>query len=174
MKNSRLIFIFLIIAITAIFASAQVKPFTGRDNPRGNNQRNRWMKELGLSQKQFQKIRTINRQTRPLKRQAGLKLREARQRLNQAIYSDAVNEDSVRANVNEVVEAQAEVTKINAMHELRVRQVLTANQLTRFRELRKKVAQRRRQRAKPRNQNRKRRQQRNRPPDDRQPPKPFK
>lgn len=97
--------------------------------------------QLGLSRDQIQQIRRVNIERKPLMDEAQKRLREANHLLDEAIYSDQVNEDDVRARLKEAQLAQAEVAKIRFMNEFAVRRILTPEQLVLFRDLRQKFEQ---------------------------------
>ncbi len=101
------------------------------------------LRQLGLSRQQTQQIRGINVQRRPLMEQAQRRFREANRALDEAIYADQVNETEFQARLKEFQLAQAVVVKIRFMNEFAVRRVLTPEQLTRFRDLRRRFEQRR-------------------------------
>jgi hypothetical protein len=96
------------------------------------------------------------------------RLREANRELDMAIYSDTVSDESFQSKLRAFQEAQSEVTRLRFQNELSIRKILTPEQLTLFREIRRRFAnardfiqdrqqQRRRQmqdRMQPRNQNR--------------------
>jgi Spy/CpxP family protein refolding chaperone len=112
---------------------APVKQF---DRPRRPN----LMAELGLTQNQRQQIRRINVEKRPLLREAQQRLREANRNLDQAIYADNVIESEIQARLKEVQTAQAELIKMRLTNELAVRRLLTAEQLSKFRDLRERFS----------------------------------
>ena len=91
---------------------------------------------LNLSREQIQQIRQINLETRETVRAANQRQRQARRRLDVAIYHDAPSQTEVEQRTREFAEAQSEATKLRANVEFRVRQILTADQLVRFRQLR--------------------------------------
>ncbi len=97
--------------------------------------------ELGLTQNQRREIRRINMEKRPLARDAQQRLREANGNLDQAIYADNANETEIQARLKDVQTAQAELIKIRFTNELSVRKILTAEQLAKFRALRRQFAQ---------------------------------
>ncbi len=163
MKSLKIVFVFLIIAACSLLVFGQQIDGSDDQNPqRDGSQKIRLLRELGLSREQIQKIRLINQETRPQKQKAAQRLRDARQELDSAIYADEADESKLRSLISDVVEAQSEVTKINALHEIKVRHVLTTAQLTRFREMRENFASRSRLPADRRNDNNPRRQRRNR------------
>ncbi len=143
MRYLKLGLILFTIAASSVNVMSQGRPFANPANAAQNTSRAGLMRELGLSVEQIQRIRMINRETGPLKQKAGLNLQQARKVLDQSIYAENVDQNEVNLKIAAVAEAQAAVTKVNALHELRVRQVLTAEQLTKFREIRRSFAERR-------------------------------
>jgi Spy/CpxP family protein refolding chaperone len=111
-----------------------VRPFAGRG---------RLPAALGLSPDQIARIRQINAERRPLMEAAQKRLREANRALDAAIYADEMNEADVEAKLADVQGAQAAVSRLRYTNELAVRQVLSPEQLARFRELRKSFEDRR-------------------------------
>ncbi|MDQ4120011.1 MAG: Spy/CpxP family protein refolding chaperone [Acidobacteriota bacterium] len=93
---------------------------------------------LNLSPEQIEQIRAINQETREQIRQAVQKQREARRALDLAIYADNPNAAEVEQRTRAFGEVQAEVSRLRARTEFRIRQVLTPEQLARFRELRRR------------------------------------
>lgn len=94
------------------------------------------LRQLGLSREQIQRIRRMNAARRPLIEAAQARFREANRALDEAIYSDQVSEEDIKARLKDVQLAQAEMIRIRSMDELAVRRLLTPEQLVRFRELR--------------------------------------
>ena len=72
------------------------------------------------------------------------RLNQARRALDEAIYADALDEALVEQRAREVAEAQAAVVRNRAQTELRVRRVLTPEQLQTFRDLRFRARQQKR------------------------------
>ncbi len=126
--------------------SAQERPAAAQefDSPQPENTRPNLMRELGLSQEQIQQIRRMNAERKPLMNQAQRQLRMANWALDQAIYSDSVNEEEVQVRLKEFQAAQAEMVRLRFTNELAVRKILTPEQLVRFRELRQNFATQRR------------------------------
>ncbi|HEY2847452.1 MAG TPA: hypothetical protein VGI80_06520, partial [Pyrinomonadaceae bacterium] len=77
------------------------------------------------------------------------RVREANQALDRAIYADNVDENEVKARLNDLQQAQAEIARIRFTNELAIRRILTPEQLAHFRDLRaaaiKQAAQERRE-----------------------------
>lgn len=101
------------------------------------NRRSNLLAELNLSQEQIGEIRRINRENRLSRQAAQQRLRQANQNLDQAIYTDTVDEANIQLLTKELQSAQTEVIKFRTASELSVRKILTAQQLAKFRELRR-------------------------------------
>lgn len=136
-------FLFIAVACFSTFAAAQdPKPaFTppGDVRPAQNQQldvRGTILRQLGLSREQFQQIRRVNAERKPLMDAANMRLKAANRALDEAIYADQVNEVDVQARLKEFQLAQADVAKIRFTSEFSIRRILTPEQLLRFRELR--------------------------------------
>jgi len=89
-------------------------------------------------------MREIREQSVPQARELTRRLNQARRALDESIYSDATDEALVEQRAREFSEAQAALVRLRAQTELRVRRVLTPEQLQTFRDLR--VSARRQQR----------------------------
>jgi Spy/CpxP family protein refolding chaperone len=111
----------------------QGPPPNGRQGDRGQ-----LLRELGLSQEQFQQIRRMNQERKPLMEAAHRRLDEANRALDQAIYADTLNEQDIEAKVKEAQAAQSEMVRLRYLNELQVRKILTPEQLVKFRDLRDK------------------------------------
>lgn len=94
---------------------------------------------LNLSREQIEQIRAINFETRTITRAANQRQRQARRLLDAAIYADAPSQAEVEQRARELAEAQSEAVKLRAVVEFRVRQILTNEQLIRFRQLRQEA-----------------------------------
>ena len=99
------------------------------------------LRQLGLSREQIEQIRRIQGERGPEIRDAQRRFRQANRALDEAIYADDVNETEVQARLRDVQTAQAEVQRLRYLNELAVRRVLTSEQLVRFRELRDRFEQ---------------------------------
>lgn len=116
---------------------ARFGPPPGRDaEPRPN-----LLAELGLTRDQVQAMRRLNQERKPVEQAARKRFQEANRALNQAIYSDVVDDASYRSALAEFQAAQAEIAKIKFSNELAVRRLLTPAQLAKFRELRRRFAE---------------------------------
>lgn len=127
--------ILLVFAPTAGSAQDQ-QPETGRPAADGN--RPSLMLQLGLSAEQIQQIRELNAGRKPQMAAAQIALRGAVKALDEAIYADVVDERLVTERIRELQAAQSEVVGLRFSGELALRKILTADQLTKFRELRRR------------------------------------
>ncbi|MCA1623018.1 MAG: periplasmic heavy metal sensor [Acidobacteria bacterium] len=142
----------LLVAFSFLSVKAQDE-MPSSDTSMQNNIRERRPKlvqQLDLTPEQMQQIRRINAEQKPLLRDAQIRLREANQNLDQAIYAENANETNIQARIKETQIAQAEVIKIRSTMELAIRRILTAEQLSKFRETRRKFVQNRNNRQKQR------------------------
>lgn len=110
----------------------------GRHSAHPGDGRDNMLRRLGLSEDQIQQIRAINMERRPDMAEAHKRVREATRALDAAIYADKIDEADVQQRIKDVQVAQAEVARLRFMTELAVRQVLTPEQLVRFREMRQR------------------------------------
>lgn len=131
----------------ALFAQSAVSDSTTKppaDQVKPQEERPNLFRELGLSPDQIAQIKGINIERKPLIDQANRRLREANHNLDMAIYADSPSDADVQARLDEFRQAQADVVRIRFMSEYAVRKVLTPDQLVKFRELRRKFAEMRR------------------------------
>ena len=94
------------------------------------------LSQLNLTAAQVSQMREIREQSVPQAQALTRRLNQARRALDESIYSDAPDEALVEQRAREVAEAQAALVRLRAQTELRVRRVLTPEQLQTFRDLR--------------------------------------
>lgn len=94
------------------------------------------LSQLNLTPEQVAQMREIRAQNVPQARELTRRLNQARRALDDAIYSDSVDEAQIEQRAREVAEAQAALVRLRSQTELRIRRVLTPEQLQAFRELR--------------------------------------
>ncbi len=149
-KPKVLVLISAMILSAAVTCAAQTQqlPTTGaiqQATPQNNNQASpkpaNLLQLLNLSPDQLQQIRAINQEMRENVRAANTRLRDARRALDAAIYADLPNQAAVDDRAQELGEAQTEAIKARVAVEFRIRQILTAEQLVRFRDLRRQFEQ---------------------------------
>lgn len=106
----------------------------------GLNGRQTLIQQLNLTRDQIQQIRAINRETSESRRNANQRQAQARQNLDSAIYAAEPNQADVNEKLRELTEAQVALTTVRVQNEFRIRQILSPEQLTKFIELRQRVA----------------------------------
>ena len=142
-------FSFAVLATLAIVFTGTIVAF-GQDNPppaqpfaaeqaaERQPQRPNLLRDLGLSPDQVQAIRRMNRAQKPLIEAAAERLRNANRLLDEAIYADNLDENLVNERIREVQSAQAEISRLRFEAELNLRKILTPEQLSKFREIRRR------------------------------------
>lgn len=100
------------------------------------------MQRLNLSREQRLRLREIRRQSEPELRDLARRQRLARRALDEAIYADAADETLVEQRSRELAVLQNSLTHLRAATEMKVRRVLTDEQLQLFRKLRLEAQQR--------------------------------
>lgn len=138
-------FLLIILAIAFSFSSVSAQVETSPDAPkkdfRPGERRPNLFRELGLTTEQTERIRQLNQNRKPLMQQAQRRVREATSNLDQVIYADAINESEIEARLKELQTAQADIARLRATGELEVRKILTAEQIVKFRDLRRRFAE---------------------------------
>ncbi len=133
---------FIVILLSLFFAAAHVRAQnqTALNDaeilPAENDKRPNLLRELGLSRQQIQQVRRIMQERQTALRQAKRRLQAANEALDAAIYADSDNESDVQARLKELQAAHTELTRNRTESERAVRRILTAEQLSRFRNLR--------------------------------------
>jgi Spy/CpxP family protein refolding chaperone len=103
------------------------------------------VRRLNLTPEQIRQIREIRQQNAEEMRQSRQRLLQAGRALDEAIYADTVKDSEVEARASELAAAQATVARLRALTELRIRKVLTPEQLNTLRTLRAEARQRERE-----------------------------
>ncbi len=101
--------------------------------------------QLSLTPQQAQQWREINREFRGQEMTAGLKLRQSRLALNEAMESANPNEEVIKQRAKELADAQSAVTQIQALRQARVLQILTPEQRVKLKEIRERAQEIRRE-----------------------------
>lgn len=94
------------------------------------------IRELNLSPEQREKIRAIREQQREERFAINQRLREANFELERALDSDNPDEAVVEQRLRDVATAQAAQMRMRVLSEVRIRRVLTSEQLDKLRALR--------------------------------------
>jgi Spy/CpxP family protein refolding chaperone len=115
-------------------------PAQETDTPRN---RGGLLSHLNLSPDQRAQIRAIRQQTDGEGRLLMQRIRQARRALDEAIYSGNADEAVVEERVRELVAAQAAAVRLRAFTEMKLRRVLTPEQLSVLRDLRQQALTRR-------------------------------
>lgn len=100
------------------------------------------MERLNLSPEQREQIRTIRRQTNAEARAIAQRLRQARRALDEAVYLENADESVIETRAREVATAQAAAVRLRAITELKIRRLLTPEQLNTLREIRQQAIDR--------------------------------
>ncbi len=127
------------ILLLAVGVFAQNGPPIGNDGPQPpRNPRRALFRQLGLSKAQMREVAQLNAGRRVVMENAQQRFRAATRRLDEAIYSDQLNEGEVQSRLKEVQDSQAELIRLRSMNELSIRKILTPEQLVRFRRMRQR------------------------------------
>ena len=102
------------------------------------------VRALNLSAQQREEIARIRREVAPQTRAANQRVRRARLALEEAIYGTAADESVIEQRAAELAAAEGARVRLRAQTELRIRRLLTPEQLDAFRELRLRAQARRR------------------------------
>jgi Spy/CpxP family protein refolding chaperone len=97
------------------------------------------LRVLNLTPEQRAQIVAIRRETEPQGRLLGMRLRQARRALDEAIYSANPDESVIEDRVRELGVAQTAVVRLRSLTELRIRRVLSLAQLEAFRRLQRQT-----------------------------------
>lgn len=133
----------LIILSTSALTNAQAPGPQGLpDAKQGPPGRPNLLKELGLTPEQVQQIRKINGEFRLKMRDATQKFHEATRALDEAIYQDEASEATISARKTALQEAHQNMINARVATETAIRNVLTKEQLVKFRALRQQFQRR--------------------------------
>jgi Spy/CpxP family protein refolding chaperone len=102
------------------------------------------IRELNLSPEQRERIRAIREQLREERAAINQRLRETSQALEQALDADNPDEAVLEKLMRDVAAAQAASMRMRILSELKIRRVLTLEQLVKLRTLRQEVRPERR------------------------------
>lgn len=138
MSKLKIIFALLILMLTFSAVNAQTEDEPD-DKPMNRNQ---ILRELGLTDVQIRQFRMNNAESRKLLQAAQEKLRTAKRELDEAIYADTLDNAKIELKLRAFSAAQAEIARIRANTEVAQRNILTPEQLTRFREIRENFERR--------------------------------
>ena len=91
---------------------------------------------LNLTADQRQRIRVINEENREERQRINRQLREAQFALEQTLDADSPSEEAVEQRIRDIANAHAAQIRMRAMQELKIRSVLTPDQVRIWRDLR--------------------------------------
>jgi len=112
---------------------------------RRGNQARALVRRLNLTPLQIRRLRDIRRASVGERQALAMRLRQAQQALDDAVFSDAANESFIENHVLRVAGLQADLTRLRALTELKVRRLLTPEQLQNLRALREQTIRSREQ-----------------------------
>lgn len=142
--------IFSLVATTAVLVASpsyslganQQQQTDSQQRPSGNDA----IRELNLSPEQRERIRAIREQLQAERAAINQRLRETNQALEEALDADNPDESIVEQRLRDVAAAQAAAMRMRVLSEVRIRRVLTPEQLTTLRTLRQNARSLRRER----------------------------
>jgi Spy/CpxP family protein refolding chaperone len=97
------------------------------------------MQAIGLTDDQRTRMAVIRRSHEDALISAGRRLRQARQSLNRSIMNEQYDEALIRQRAEELIQAQADMIRLQARVRTEVRSVLTSQQVVRFNELERRL-----------------------------------
>lgn len=101
--------------------------------------------QLNLTPEQREKIRAIRQETKNERAAINQRLKQANLALQQALESDSPDEVLIEQRLRDAAAAQADATRMRVLTEVRIRRVLTREQLGTLRLLRQQAAAARRE-----------------------------
>ena len=101
--------------------------------------------QLNLTPEQREKIRAIRQETKNERAAINQRLKQANLALQQALESDSPDEVLIEQRLRDAAAAQADATRMRVLTEVRIRRVLTREQLGTLRMLRQQAAAARRE-----------------------------
>jgi Spy/CpxP family protein refolding chaperone len=104
------------------------------------------IRQLNLTAQQAEKIRAIREQNKEERFAVNQRLRQAERAMDDAIAADNPSEALIEQRGRELAEAHVAATRMRAITELRIRRVMTPEQLAKLRALRQEALNQREQR----------------------------
>jgi Spy/CpxP family protein refolding chaperone len=127
---------------TATSTVAQQMPNSGPQMQRGQNgPPDDPIRQLDLTPDQIAKIRAIREGAKDERMAINQRLRQAQMALDDAIETDNASETLIEQRARELAEAQVAATRMRALTELRIRRVMTPEQLAKLRTLKQQAQQ---------------------------------
>jgi Spy/CpxP family protein refolding chaperone len=94
---------------------------------------------LNLTPDQLDKIKAIGAEQKEERQAAMRRVRQAEKALDDAIYVENADESVIAARAKEVADARSEQVRLQALREIRIRRILTPEQLASFLDLRRQI-----------------------------------
>ncbi|MEO8434114.1 MAG: Spy/CpxP family protein refolding chaperone [Pyrinomonadaceae bacterium] len=104
------------------------------------------IRQLNLTAEQVEKIRAIREQNKDERFMVNQRLRQAQRAMDEAVDADNSSEALIEQRARVLAEAQAAATRMRAITEVRIRRILTPEQLAKLRMLRQQALNLREQR----------------------------
>jgi Spy/CpxP family protein refolding chaperone len=147
MKHNRqiltLLAVIFLLAVSSAFGQVQQQP--APEQSQQTNQQNNLLgdpvRQLNLSPEQREKIRSIREQTKSERAAINDRLRETNRALEEVLDTDNPDEGLVEQRMRDVAIAQAASMRMRILTEVRIRRVLTPQQLSLLRTLRQQSRQ---------------------------------
>lgn len=137
---SLLVLLFSNTPVRAQNANAQQSVDEGQAaNVQGGDQIRNQIGALDLTPDQIEKIRAIYNENKEERQSANQRVRRAQRSLDEIIDSDNPNEAEVNARARELAEAQSAARQMRALTEIRIRRILTPEQLNKLRNMRREA-----------------------------------
>ena len=131
---------------TAVLAGTYTNVVVGQEQtdtrPRANVQDS--IRQLNLTPEQREKIRAIREQLRDERAAVGQRLQESNKTLQNALDADSPDEALLEKLITDVAAAQAAAMRLRILSEVRIRRVLTPEQIVTLRRLQLEARQERR------------------------------
>jgi Spy/CpxP family protein refolding chaperone len=134
----------ILFAVSSAYGQGQQQPAPEQSQKIG--QMEDPVRQLNLSPEQREKIRSIREQTKSERVALNERVREANRALEEVLDTDNPDEALVEQRTHDVAVAQAAAMRMRILTEVRIRRVLTAEQLAIWRTLRQQARQLRRDR----------------------------
>jgi Spy/CpxP family protein refolding chaperone len=142
-----LVAVIFLIAVSSAFGQVQQQPtpeLSQQTNQQTNQQFNQLadpVRQLNLRPEQREKIRSIREQTKSERAAINERLRETNRALEEMLDTDNPDEALVEQRMRDVAIAQAALMRMRILTEVRIRRVLTQEQLSLLRTLRQQSRQ---------------------------------
>lgn len=139
-----------LMAVGSLLVAAPANALSAHQDQQSNSQQRRAgvdpIRELNLSPEQRERIRAIREQLQEERATINRRLRETNRALDEALDADNPDESLVEERLRDSAAAQAAATRMRVLSEVRIRRVLTPEQLVTLRALRQNARRFRRER----------------------------